>query len=910
VPKKSLYLVDISSFIFRAFYAVRPLTAPDGTPVNAVYGVVTMLSKLINNRKPDHLVICCDSKERNNRLDIYPEYKANRDSPPEELIPQFDLIYEFVRHYPMKILANPGFEADDVIATLAKKYKDDPDMEVIIVTQDKDLMQLVDDENHVSLFDAANDRMIHEAQVVEKFGVPPNKVVDVQSLCGDASDNVPGVSGIGPKTATKLILEYGSLENVLANAANVKGKMGERLQADYEKALLSKKLVKLIDDIPMDPDWDAFTLPPADVDALMAFYKRLGFKTLLRDLDCLRQSAFFDDSPTGAVTSVVPSHPVFKPMVSAQFICVDELALLRTLVDEIKATPQTFLAFDTETNSLNPHQAHLVGVSFCFDAKQAYYIPVGHTCFGNLPLAETLSLLSEVLSDPKIPKVAQNAKFDMLVLATHGLEVKGLTDDTLLASYLSDPETPHNLDYLAQKYLGHVTVKFSDVVSKGKTFADVPLDLATNYAAEDAWVAYCLREPILQELIERELLPVYRDIEIPLVSVLTRMERNGVLIDLELLDGMKKEFTHTLAGLEESIHSLAGGPFNINSPKQLAEILFNKLQLPVVKKNKSGPSTDVDVLTELARQHELPAYLLRYRTITKLLSTYVEQLRTLMNPKTGRVHTSYNQAIAATGRLSSVEPNLQNIPIKTNEGKRIREAFIAPNGHVLLSADYSQIELRLLAAFSKDPNLLDAYLNDQDIHARTAAHIFGIDIKDITAKQRSIGKTINFGVIYGQSAFGLSQQLEVSQSEAKHFIEGFYREFSRVRDYKEAVLDQAKKLGYVTTYLGRRRYFPDINSRNRNIVQNSERMAFNTVFQGSAADLIKKAMIQIDAELRVRQLATLMIMQVHDELIFEVPNDELSQVDMLVSNLMSGAFDLIVPLKVTISHGKNWAKAH
>jgi DNA polymerase-1 len=912
VSSKTLYLVDISSFIFRAFYAVRPLSAPDGTPVNAVYGVVTMLHKLIQKRKPDHLVVCCDSKERNLRLDIYPEYKANRQALPEDLIPQFDLIYDYIRRYPMKTLATPGYEADDEIATLVRRYKDEPDMHVVIVTQDKDLMQLIDSSKNVIVYDAANDREIREPDVLEKFGVTPDKVVAVQSLCGDASDNVPGVEGVGPKTAAKLIQEYGSLENVFAHVDEIKGKIGEKLKRDRELALVSQRLVSLNNDVPIHADWNALGLHEPDINALREFYQRLGFKSLLKDLAASPAQAASAqtslDFPAAATAKPAESKPEASP--AGRFVLLNDEHELKKTVDSLLSKKPAYVSFDTETDSLNPHSAHLVGVSFGCDAQTAYYVPIAHTAGNNIPADVAQKELSRLLANPDLPKLAQNAKYDLIVLERHGYTVGPLSDDTMIASYLIDADTPHNLDYLSEKYLHYKTLTFTDVVPKGRTFADVDPEMAARYSAEDAWTAFCLRQALAPELKERGLGSIYSDIEIPLIPVLARMEQSGVLIDADLLTDLKKEFRGKLDLLEESIYTLAGERFNINSPKQLGEILFTKLKLPVQRKTKSGYSTDVDVLTTLAEFHELPAHLLEYRMLAKLLATYVDGLAAMIDPHTNRIHTSYNQAIAATGRLSSVEPNLQNIPIKTTEGKRIRAAFVAPPGSLLLSADYSQIELRLLAAFSKDPNLIDAYRQDQDIHTRTAAHIFGVPLAEVTPHQRMVGKTINFGVTYGQSPFGLAAQLGVPQGEAKRFIEGFYREFARVREYKEEVLREARAKGYVTTSLGRRRYFPDINSQNRNLVQNSERMAFNTIFQGSAADLIKKAMINIDAALRKRALKTRMILQVHDELVFEVPENELDTIKGFVPQMMEVAFDLEVPLKVSAKWGKNWAEAH
>lgn len=900
---KSLYLIDISSFIFRAYYAIKPLSTKEGIVVNAVYGVVSMLNRLIQTHKPDHLVVCRDTGEKGFRHTIYPQYKANREKPPEDLIPQFDLIKEFVEIYPFKVLQKSGYEADDVMATLVRKFRNQKDMRVVIVSSDKDLMQLVG--GNVIMHDSMKEKEIHVQDVIEKFGVPPEKVVDIQSLCGDSSDNIPGITGVGPKTATKLIVEHGSLEKVLAAADHITGKLGENLRTHKEDALLSKKLVTLVDDLDLDVDWNSMMMIPPDVERLRAFYEKMGFRRFAEELGGGEKLRIKNEELIIEGTKTEVRQKIHEP----DFITVKDQKELGSLCHKIQKAKKP-LAIDTETDSLNVMRARLVGFSFCFEDDRAYYVPLGHVLGENLDLDEFKKSLGPILNDPKIPKVAQNAKFDLNVLETNGLKLQGLVDDTLIASYLLNPEGQHGLDYLADKYFGFKMLNFDDVVPKKQTFADVSVDVACRYSAADAWVAFNLNHFFQEQLQQNELAKIYTEIEMPLVSILARMERNGILIDLDFLDKLEVEFTARLSSLERKIHELAGEAFNINSPKQLSVILFEKLKLPTIRKTKTGFSTDVDVLEELADKHELPKSLLQFRTVTKLLSTYIVGLKDLTDQHTHRLHSHFNQAVVATGRLSSSEPNLQNIPIKTEEGRRIREAFIAPERCVLVSADYSQIELRLLAAFSKDPHLIEAYQKNQDIHAKTAAHIFDVAIDDVEPYQRSIAKTINFGVIYGQSPFGLAQQLGVPQAEAKRFIEGFYHEFGHVRDFKEETLSRAREQGFVTTYLGRRRYLPDINSRNNNVRQNAERMAFNTVFQGSAADLIKKAMIMIDQELTERKLKTRMLLQVHDELVFEVPKEELEEVQNMVKRIMESAFDVGVPITVSCATGKTWAEAH
>ena len=889
--KKTLYIIDIFSFIFRAYYAIRPLHAPDGTQVNAVYGVITMLKRLIDAKKPDHLVVCMESKAKKTfREEIYPEYKANRGAPPEDLRPQIPLIEEFVKTYPMPTLSVGGFEADDLIATLVKRYSHKKDIDIFIVSPDKDLMQLVCE--NVFLYDTMKEEIMGSDAVVEKFGVPPEKVVEVQSLCGDPTDNIPGIPGVGLKTAAKLIQEYGSIDNVLKNAEHIKGKLGEKIATGKDAALLSQKLVSLDHDVPLDIKWEDLAINGPDATGLNAFFQRLGFRSLV-----------IEETKSTTAPLVAKKDP-------ANFVTIATLTALKDTIADFYKRPGAVFVFDTETDSIDSLKANLVGLSFCFEDKNSYYIPIGHKVGGNLNLDEVRKILAPLFADAGIPKAAQNAKYDLNVLTRHSFDIQGLADDTLIASYLINPEGSHALDTLAMKYLHYNMTAFGDVVKRGQTFADVDLVEATHYSAADAWVTFEILNDLQKELLETEALSVYRDIEMPLITILSKMEQHGLLIDKDLLSSLDKQFTARLAELETDIYKTVGFEFNINSTKQLGDILFNKLNLPVIKKTKTGNSTDVEVLKALAPLHELPKLLLDYRTVSKLKSTYVVGLIELIDPKTNRIHSTFNQAVVATGRLSSTDPNLQNIPIKTPEGRKLRELFIAPPGHVIFSADYSQVELRLLAAFSKDPRLVDAYKHGEDVHRKTAAAIFGIDLKDVTDRQRMVGKTINFGVIYGQSSFGLSQLLGIPREEAKHFIDLFYREFGRVKDYKNEVLVKARQDGFVTSYLGRRRYLPELTSRNKMAQTNAERAAFNAIFQGSAADLIKKAMLLVDDWIREQKLKSKLILQVHDELLFEVPQNELEAVQKYVPHLMATTFTLDVPLEVSFKSGKNWAAAH
>ncbi|OVE81573.1 DNA polymerase I [bacterium K02(2017)] len=887
--KKSLYLIDISSFIFRAYYAIKPLSTKDGTPVNAVYGVVNMINRLIDKCQPDHVVVCNDRPDKGFRHKIFPEYKANRGAPPDDLIPQFDIIREFIKKYPILAIDQKGYEADDIIASLVQKYKKQKDMQIYIVSSDKDLMQLIDD--NVFMYDTMKEQIYKEGDVVTKFGVGPNKVIDIQSLCGDAVDNIPGIAGVGPKTATKLITQYGDLESVLDHADELKGKLADKVKNGRESALLSRKLVTLVDDIKLDIKWDDLELSQPNFTNLNKFYKKLEFKKFIK-------------GESEESTKSKKDKPKIK------YHLIDTTAELKSLTQKITKNKIKHFAFDTETNSLNSIGCQMVGLSLCFDDKSAYYIPFGHHEGNNLKLEDIKKYLGPIFKDKKITKIAQNAKFDLNVLSNYDIELSPLIGDTMIASYLIDPTGKHNLDFLADRYMDYQTIKFSDVVSKGKTFADVPLEQAKEYAGEDAWVVFQLQKFLDKEVDEVQLKNVYHDVELKLVPILAAIEQAGILIDQKLLNKLQQEFEKRLEVLKKEIYKIANEEFNINSPKQLAVILFEKLKLPAIKKTKTGYSTDVSVLEELALQHELPQNLLEYRSLSKLLSTYVVQLKNLINTETGRIHTHFNQAIVATGRLSSTEPNLQNIPIKSEDGKRIRKAFICTKQSSLLSIDYSQIELRLLAAFSKDAKLVEAYQNDLDIHAKTASHILGLKINEVDQTSRNIGKTINFGVIYGQSPFGLAKQLGVPMAEAKKFIDGFYQEFHQVKSYKDEILELARTNGFVSTYLGRRRYLPDLKSQNKLVKQNAERAAFNTIFQGSAADLIKTAMIDVFHYLKRNQLKTKMILQVHDELIFEVPDQELDLIKVSLPEIMELVFDLDVPLKVSFGIGKNWAEAH
>ncbi len=926
MSKSTLYLVDISSYIFRAYYAVKALKTSKGIPTNATYGVVTMLLRLIREKKPDYLVLVFDSPVPTFRKKIFADYKANRPLPPEDLSVQFDHIKEFIKTFPLCQLEVAGFEADDLIATLVAHYREGTmggragggqlparnevntagggsedrthcpheERDCVIVSADKDLMQLVGP--GVVMYDSMKEKFFGPKEVEEKFGVVPEQVVDLLALAGDASDNIPGVKGVGEKTAAKLIQEYRSLENLLDSAGQIKGKLGANLVQYKADALLSKKLATLHADVPLEISWEEMKLLSPNNERLNEFYKKFEFHRLIEET-----------AQISGKEEVITAQK--KPPKGYDLILTEND--LDRWVSRLEKAKEGF-SFDTETTSIDPMRAKLVGLSFSDREGEGCYIPLAHSYLGapaQLETQKVLDKLSPLLTDPKIPKFAQHAKYDMEVLARVGLVVDGLQGDSLLASYLINPEAPHNLDRLSLEYLNYTTLHFEEVVGKNKTFDSVDLETACRYSAEDADVTLRLIH-CLHPLLEKEnLIDCYEKIELPLVPVLKKMEMNGVFVDCLYLEKLGEEFGSRLVRLSSEICENASVEFNLNSPKQVAQILFTKLNLPVIRKTKTGASTDMDVLTELAPLHPVPRLLLGFRTLSKLKSTYIDQLQRLIHPETGRLHTSYNQTVAATGRLSSSDPNLQNIPIRTEEGKRIREAFRAPPGFVLLSADYSQIELRLLAAFSGDKNLIQAFERGEDVHRMTAEKIFEKKADEVTDDLRSMAKTVNFGVIYGQTPFGLSKQLGISVAEAKKFIDSFYRQFPAVQVYRETVLKEALGKGEVRTWQGRRRLVPDLASRNPNLRNNAERAAFNTVFQGSAADLIKVAMIRIDQKLIDEKFKTKMILQVHDELVFEVPEAEKEKVQKMIVHEMENAIPCPVALKVDVGIGPNWAEA-
>ncbi len=884
-----LILIDGSSYIYRAYYAIRHLSNAQGMATNAIFGFTNMLLKVMRELQPDHLAVIFDSKGPTFRKDIYPEYKANRAAMPEDLVPQIPYIKKVVEGFNLPAIEKPGFEADDIIATLAREFAAQG-MDVTVVTGDKDLMQVVSD--RVRLLDTMKDKVYGPAEVAERFG-GADKVIEVQALAGDSSDNIPGVPGIGEKTAKALIDEFGDLENLLANLDQVKGKRRENLETYADQARLSKRLVTLVDTLELDADYADFALTEPDREALTALFKECEFHKLLQE--------FSSDTRASAA--------------GADYRCVLNAADLDAMLAALKGAKR--FAFDTETTGLDPLRAELVGLSFSVAPGAAWYVPLGHHYLGvpdQLPKKKVLDAVRPLLGSPDHLKIGQNLKYDLLVMARAGVAVTEPLFDTMLASYLANPAAKsHGMDNLAAELLDYRTISFSEVAGSGKKqvgFDAVEVEKATVYAAEDADITLRLYEKLLPMLAEQQQEELFNDVEMPLLSILTGMEQAGIRIDPEFLGGLSAEMEKKLAVLEKQIHEMAGGSFNIGSPKQLGEVLFERLGLPKGKKTKTGWSTDVEVLNNLGEEHEIAARILDFRSLSKLKGTYTDALPKLIHPETGRIHTSFNQAITSTGRLSSSDPNLQNIPIRTEEGRRIREGFIPADGCLLLSADYSQVELRILAHMADEPALKESFARGEDIHRRTASEVLGVFPDMVTDEQRRAAKAINFGVIYGMSAFGLAKQLGIGRREAQQFIDTYFERYPGIRTFMDARIAEAREKLYVSTLLGRRCAVPEILSKNGAVRGFAERNAINYPVQGSAADIIKVAMVRIARRLAAEKLETHMLLQVHDELVFEVPQKELGDVTILVREEMEGAVELSVPLLVEIGSGRNWREAH
>ncbi|WP_413207258.1 DNA polymerase I [Rhodospirillum sp. A1_3_36] len=921
-----LYLVDGSGYIFRAYHSLPPMTRPDGTPVNAVYGFTNMLMKLLADMDADHVAVIFDKARVSFRNEIYPQYKAHRPDPPEDLIPQFALIREAVRAFNIPCIDREGFEADDLIATYARRAAEEG-AQVTIVSSDKDLMQLVRDK--VAMFDPMKNKTIGPEEVLEKFGVPPNKVVDVQSLAGDSVDNVPGVPGIGIKTAAQLINEYGDLETLLARAGEIKQpKRRQNLLDHAEGARISNQLVRLREDVEVTETLADFAVAEPDAETLAAFLTENGFKSILAKVSAI----------AGEAAALAAGAPLSPASAKDDYTLVTTIDALKGWIAE--ASRIGTVAIDTETDSLKARSATLVGVSLAIAPGKACYIPFAHRsskpegldldgtggadAVENIPREEALALLAGLLADPSVLKVGHNLKYDLHVLANAGITDVAPIDDSIVLSYVLDGASHgHGMDELAQLHLDRTTVKFEEVCGKGKsqiTFDQVPLDQALTYAAEDADITLRLYQFLRERLIKERMVRIHETLDRPMIRILADMEDKGIKVDALRLKALSGDFAKRMTDLEKEVHQLAGEEFNVGSPKQLGEILFGKLGLKGGKKSKKTGawSTDAQVLDTLAAEgHELPVKVLEWRQYSKLKSTYTDALVEEIDPRDGRVHTNYGLTITTTGRLSSNDPNLQNIPIRSEAGRMIREAFVAEPGHKLISADYSQIELRLVAHEAGIKALRQAFAEGKDIHAITASQVFGVPVEGMDPMVRRQAKAINFGIIYGISAHGLAQQLSVSRGEAAAFIDAYFKQFPEIRDYMEAVKEKARKDGFVTTPLGRRIPIPGINDKNPMTRAFGERQAINAPIQGGAADIIKRAMIRMPKALAGAGLKTTMLLQVHDELIFEAPEAEVETALVLVKREMENAVVLTdergattVPLEVEAGVADSWAEAH
>ena len=891
---KPLILVDGSNYLFRAFHALPPLSTSDGHPTGAVRGVIAMLRKMAADYPGSPVAVVFDPRGKTFRDDLFPQYKANRPPMPDELRVQIEPVHDIIRAMGMPLLIVPRMEADDVIGTLAREAEA-VGRKTIIATSDKDMAQLVGP--HVTLLDTMKGKETDTDGVVEKYGVPPERIIDYLALMGDTSDNIPGVPKVGPKTAAKWLNLFGSLDELIARADEVKGKVGESLRASLEQLPLSRTLTTIKCDVELEVGIAGLAPPEPDNERLLALFERYQFKTWAAELG-------------GAAAKAAD--------IQRNYECVTTPERLADWVQRLQRAD--LFAFDTETTSIDYMQADLVGFSFSVQPGEAAYVPVGHAYAGapaQLSLTAVLDALRPLLTNPARAKVGQNLKYDMSVLARAGVGLAGIAYDTMLESYVLDSVgSRHNMDDLARKYLELETTRYEDVAGKGArqlSFDQVPLETASDYAAEDADITLRLHQTLWPKLeAEPTLARVFREIELPLVAVLSRVERNGTLIDAGLLGDHSRELAERMAELQAEAWEQGGGQFNLGSTKQLQEVLYDRLDMPILKKTPKGqPSTAEPVLQDLARQgYELPATIMEYRGLNKLKSTYTDKLPLQIDQRTGRVHTSYHQAVAATGRLSSADPNLQNIPIRTAEGRRVRQAFVAPPGRRLVAADYSQIELRIMAHLSGDAGLLAAFADNLDIHRATAAEVFGATLDGVTGDQRRSAKAINFGLIYGMSPFGLARQLGVPQAVARDYIDTYFARYPGVREYMDRTRELARGQGYVETLFGRRLYLPSINARSAMQRQAAERTAINAPMQGTAADIIKRAMIRVHRWLAESSLDALMIMQVHDELVFEV---DAGQVDALVGGVcehMTAAAELAVPLLVDCGIGANWDEAH
>ncbi|WP_446808928.1 DNA polymerase I [Methylomonas sp. 2BW1-5-20] len=907
-PNK-LILVDGSSFLFRAFHAVPPLTNAQGEPTNAVYGVSNMLRKLINDYNTPYITVVFDAPGKTFRHDLYDQYKAHRPPMPDDLRVQIAPLHDLIRSLGLPLIIEHGVEADDVLGSLAQNAARQG-FEVIISTGDKDMAQLVNQQ--ITLENTMTNTRMDIQGVQDKFGVKPEQIIDYLALMGDAVDNIPGVPKVGPKTAAKWLQEYETLDNLIARADEIKGKIGDNLREALGQLPLSRELTTIKCDVALHYSLDDLKRKEPDMAALKNQLGHLGFSSWLKTLN--GDTAPSSVAPT---TAEKPLEVVEPAPVSKDYQTILSQADFDTWLEKLQKAK--LFAFDTETTSLNYSDAQIVGVSFAVDAGQAAYLPVAHDypdAPAQLDRQAVLDALKPLLEDPNKAKLGQNLKYDSHVLVNHGIALRGIQHDTMLESYvLNSTATKHNMDDLAKHYLGVDTIHFEDVAGKGAKqigFAEVAIEQASEYAAEDADITLRLHQTLSAQLQQHpSLWALYNEIEVPLISVLARIEENGVLIDSAMLAQQSLELANRMIGIEQQAHDVAGSAFNLGSPKQIQEILYDRLNLPVLKKTPKGqPSTDESVLQELAVDYPLPKLILDFRSMSKLKSTYTDKLPQQINDRTGRVHTSYHQAVAATGRLSSSDPNLQNIPIRSEEGRKIRQAFIAPPGYKIVAADYSQIELRIMAHLSGDAGLLAAFSQGVDVHSATAAEVFEVELEQVTHDLRRSAKAINFGLIYGMSAFGLAQQLGLPRNQAQAYIDLYFSRYPGVKQYMDNTRELAKQQGYVETIFGRRLYLPEINSRNAAMRQYAERTAINAPMQGTAADIIKRAMLACDAWVVADNPDVKMIMQVHDELVFEVAEARLAEHMETIRRIMSGAAELHVPLLVEIGSGENWDEAH
>ena len=929
IAPNPLVLVDGSSYLYRAFHAFPPLSNSAGEPTGAMYGVLNMLKSLISQVQPSHIAVVFDAKGKTFRDEMFEQYKSHRPPMPDDLRKQIQPLHDIIRALGIPLLVIEGVEADDVIGTLAVAASK-ANQKVLISTGDKDMAQLVDD--NIMLINTMNNTLLDREAVIEKYGIPPELIIDYLALMGDSADNIPGVAGVGEKTALGLLQGIGSMAEIYANLDKVaelpiRGakKLGDKLLAEKEMADLSYRLATIKTDVDLDITPEQLTLGASNNDQLTEYFGRYEFKRWLNEVmngaDSITNNNeqptkinHYQATPALAQDNSEEALPPIQIDRSRYETLLTEADLNRWVE---KLNQAKFFALDTETDNLDYMAANLVGISFALENGEAAYLPLQLDYLGapkTLEKTTALSLLKPVLENPSIQKVGQNFKYDLTIFARNGIDVQGVAFDTMLESYVLNSTGRHNMDDLAKRYLGHQTISFKEIAGKGKnqlTFNQIPLEQAAEYAAEDADVTMKLQQVLWEKLSKEPTLEkLFKEMELPLLGVLSRMERRGVLIDSDALFLQSNEIANRLSELEEQAYVLAGQPFNLASTKQLQEILFDKLGLPVIQKTPKGaPSTNEEVLEELAFSHELPKVLVEHRGLSKLKSTYTDKLPQMVNPQTGRVHTSYHQAVTATGRLSSSDPNLQNIPIRNEEGRRIRQAFIAREGFTVVAADYSQIELRIMAHLSQDQGLINAFTQGKDIHRSTAAEIFGVALDEVTSEQRRNAKAINFGLIYGMSAFGLSRQLGIGRADAQSYMDLYFKRYPGVQTFMHDIREKAKAQGYVETLFGRRLYLPDINSSNGMRRKAAERVAINAPMQGTAADIIKRAMIQLDQKLQ-NDPDIAMIMQVHDELVFEVRSEKVEFYSKLIKTHMESSADLVVPLIVDVGQGTNWDEAH